>query len=68
MASLDFSSMLVNNSEFLKPFAITLTRDSDAAQDLYQETLYRALANKDKYNAERQSKTLFLIAHPTIFC
>jgi RNA polymerase sigma-70 factor (ECF subfamily) len=50
MATLEFNQLLVNNAEFLKPFAITLTRDSEAAKDLFQETLYRALANKDKYN------------------
>ena len=42
--------MLLHNAEFLKPFAITLTRDSEEAKDLFQETLYRALANEDKYN------------------
>jgi RNA polymerase sigma factor (sigma-70 family) len=46
----EFNQMLVGNSEFLKPFAITLTRDSESAKDLYQETLFRAIANKDKYN------------------
>lgn len=50
MSSLEFNQLLVNNAEFLKPFAITLTRDNEAAQDLFQETLYRALANKEKYN------------------
>lgn len=42
--------MLVSHSEFLKPFAISLTRDPDTARDLLQDTLYRALANKEKYN------------------
>src|SRR5215213_2993609 len=50
MSSLEFNQLLVNNAEFLKPFAITLTRDNEAAQDLFQETLFRALANKEKYN------------------
>jgi RNA polymerase sigma-70 factor (ECF subfamily) len=36
--------------DFLKPVAITLTRDPDTAADLYQETLYKALANREKYN------------------
>ncbi len=67
MASLDFSQMLVNNSEFLKPFAITLTRDSDAAQDLYQETLYRALANKDKYNVGTNIKAWLYTIMRNIF-
>ena len=28
---------------------MTLTRDSESAKDLVQETIYRALANKEKY-------------------
>ncbi|MEP7278891.1 MAG: RNA polymerase sigma factor [Bacteroidota bacterium] len=67
MASLEFSQMLVNNAEFLKPFAITLTRDSDAAQDLYQETLYRALANKEKYNVGTNIKAWLYTIMRNIF-
>ncbi len=51
MSVLEFNNLLVNNSEFLKPFAIALTRDSEIAGDLFQETMYRALANREKYNA-----------------
>ncbi|HYE53841.1 MAG TPA: RNA polymerase sigma factor [Chitinophagaceae bacterium] len=47
----EFNQVLVRHSDFLRPFAISLTRDTDAARDLMQETMYRALANKDKYNA-----------------
>jgi len=67
MASLEFNQMLVNNSEFLKPFAVTLTRDSDAAQDLYQETLFRALANKDKYNVGTNIKAWLYTIMRNIF-
>lgn len=67
MASSEFNQMLVNNSEFLKPFAVTLTRDSDAAQDLYQETLYRALANKDKYNVGTNIKAWLYTIMRNIF-
>jgi len=49
MNTLEFNQALVNNSNYLKPFAITFTRDSESAKDLIQETLFRALANKDKY-------------------
>jgi len=51
MSVLEFNRILLSNAEFLKPFAITLTHDNEAAKDLYQETLYRALANQDKYNS-----------------
>jgi DNA-directed RNA polymerase specialized sigma24 family protein len=42
MSIQEFNSLVVNNADGLKPFAITLTRDHEAAQDLYQETLYKA--------------------------
>jgi RNA polymerase sigma factor (sigma-70 family) len=67
MASPEFNQMLVNNAEFLKPFAITLTRDSEAAQDLYQETLYRALANKEKYNVGTNIKAWLYTIMRNIF-
>jgi RNA polymerase sigma factor (sigma-70 family) len=50
MPAINFTQMLLLNAESLKPFAITLTRDSEDAKDLFQETLYRALANEDKYS------------------
>ncbi|MEJ7829579.1 MAG: RNA polymerase sigma factor [Segetibacter sp.] len=50
MSTVDFTQMLLANAEFLRPFAVTLTRDNETAKDLFQETLFRALANKEKYN------------------
>jgi RNA polymerase sigma factor (sigma-70 family) len=50
MSIIEFNQLLLSNAEFLRPFAITLTRDNEAAKDLYQETLLRALSNKEKYN------------------
>ena len=51
MAGVVFDEMLLSNADFLKPFAVNLTKDTEAANDLYQETLYKALANKEKYHA-----------------
>jgi RNA polymerase sigma-70 factor (ECF subfamily) len=59
--------MLVNNAEFLKPFAVTLTRDQEAAKDLFQETLFRALANKDKYNVGTNIKAWLYTIMRNIF-
>lgn len=50
MSTIEFNQMLMSNVDFLKPFAVTLTRDAESAKDLFQETLYRALANRDKYS------------------
>lgn len=50
MSTIEFNELLLTNTEFLKPFAVTLTRDNEVAKDLLQETMYRALVNKEKYN------------------
>lgn len=49
MSTQEFNSLVINNADGLKPFAITLTKDREAAQDLCQETLYKAFAHRDKY-------------------
>jgi RNA polymerase sigma factor (sigma-70 family) len=51
MSAAEFDTILLNNADFLKPFAVNLTRDHEAANDLFQETMFKALSNKDKYNA-----------------
>ncbi|HUR64940.1 MAG TPA: RNA polymerase sigma factor [Chitinophagaceae bacterium] len=63
----EFSEMLVNSSEFLKPFAINLTRDTEAANDLYQETLYKALANQEKYKKDTNIKAWLFTIMRNIF-
>jgi RNA polymerase sigma factor (sigma-70 family) len=67
MSTVEFNQMLVNNAEFLKPFAITLTRDSEAAEDLFQETLFRALSNKDKYSVGTNIKAWLYTIMRNIF-
>jgi RNA polymerase sigma-70 factor (ECF subfamily) len=49
MSTQEFDALLVQNSGFLRPIAVSLTRDTDNANNLVQETLYRALSNRDKY-------------------
>lgn len=49
MTTADFNNLVVNHSEFLRPYAINLTHDHEDAKDLFQETMVRALLNKDKY-------------------
>lgn len=50
MSSIEFDQFLIKNTDYLKPFAFTLTHDHESAKDLMQETMYRALANKEKYS------------------
>ena len=49
MSIQEFDSLVLSNSEGLKPFAITLTNDHESAKDLCQETLCKAFVNRDKY-------------------
>lgn len=67
MTTLDFNQMLERNADFLKPFAITLTRDAETAKDLFQETLYRALANKEKYHVGTNIKAWLYTIMRNIF-
>jgi RNA polymerase sigma-70 factor (ECF subfamily) len=67
MATTEFNDMLVDNADFLKPFAVNLTKDSEAANDLYQETLYKALANHEKYNAGTNIKAWLFTIMRNIF-
>src|ERR1700709_1680882 len=67
MSVIEFDDLLVNHTEFLKPFAITLTRDNETAKDLMQETLFRALANKDKYNVGTNIKAWLYTIMRNIF-
>ncbi len=67
MIAIDFNQILLSNTEFLKPFAFTLTRDQEEAKDLLQETMYRALANKDKYNVGTNVKAWLYTIMRNIF-
>lgn len=67
MSTIEFNQLLVSNADFLKPFAVTLTRDTEAAKDLFQETLYRAISNKDKYNVGTNIKAWLYTIMRNIF-
>jgi RNA polymerase sigma-70 factor (ECF subfamily) len=67
MSAIEFDQMLVNNTDFLKPFAFTLTRDNETAKDLLQETMFRALANREKYNTGTNVKAWLYTIMRNIF-
>lgn len=67
MSGFEFNQLLLQNADFLKPFAVNLTRDTEAANDLYQETLYKALANREKYNAGTNIKAWLFTIMRNIF-
>ena len=67
MSTVEFNQILLRNADFLRPFAITLTRDQETAKDLMQETLFRALANKEKYNVGTNIKAWLYTIMRNIF-
>jgi RNA polymerase sigma factor (sigma-70 family) len=67
MSAIEFNEMLLSNADFLRPFAINLTRDTEAANDLYQETMYKALANHEKYNSGTNIKAWLFTIMRNIF-
>ena len=50
MRGFDFDEALVALQNELHCFAYKLTADKDEAEDLLQETMLKALDNKDKFN------------------
>ena len=67
MSAAEFNELLLNNTGHLRPFAISLTHDQDVAKDLLQETIYKALANRDKYSAGTNIKAWLFTIMRNIF-
>jgi RNA polymerase sigma-70 factor (ECF subfamily) len=67
MSTAEFNQLLLNNAGSLRPFAVSLTHDQEVAKDLFQETIYRALANKDKYNTGTNVKAWMFTIMRNIF-
>ncbi|RYD78428.1 MAG: RNA polymerase sigma factor [Sphingobacteriales bacterium] len=49
MQKADFTPTVTKYAYSLRPFALSLTRDMEDAQDLIQETLLRALSSQEKF-------------------
>jgi RNA polymerase sigma-70 factor (ECF subfamily) len=49
MSTQEFNTQFDGVSSILRAFAYKLTQDMERSKDLYQETLYKALKNKDKF-------------------
>lgn len=53
MTALEFNSKLLSIEDKLKYFAYSLTTDQEEAKDLLQETMLKALTNRDKFTDPR---------------
>ncbi len=67
MANTNFSSDVVGLQSSLKPFALKLTRDMDDAEDLIQETMFRAFSNEDKFQSGTKLKAWLYTIMKNIF-
>lgn len=67
MPVINFPDTIINLSTNLKPYAINLTKDIDDAQDLLQETVYRALINREKYSEGTNLKAWLFTIMKNIF-
>lgn len=50
MTAQEFSNHIVKLTKSLKPFAIRLTKDTDDANDLIQDTLLKGYTNREKFS------------------
>lgn len=67
MSTSDFNQQLNSLSGPLNAFALKLTRDSEEAKDLYQETAFRAIINIDKFIPGTNLKAWLLTIMKNIF-
>ena len=50
MNTLEFNTQVTDISTTMKPFALNLTRNLEDAQDLLQETIYKAMVNQKLFS------------------
>ena len=67
MSTLEFNSEFAALSHILERFALKLTKNSEEAQDLYQETAFRAMSNRDKFRPGTNFKAWLLTIMKNIF-
>ncbi len=63
----NFTTSVIGLSSNLKPFAINLTQDIEDANDLVQETIFRALTNEDKFREGTNLKAWLFTIMKNIF-
>lgn len=67
MTSMEFNSKLSGLTSLLHSFAYNLTKNMEDAKDLYQETAYRALFNRDKFQPDTNFKAWMFTIMKNIF-
>ncbi len=67
MSNFEFTNRFYTLTSVLNAFAYNLTQNSDDAKDLYQETAFRALANKEKFTPDTNFKAWLFTIMKNIF-
>ncbi len=67
MSTLEFDSKFNQLSALLHSFAYNLTKNVEDARDLFQETAFRALTNKEKFRAGTNFKAWLFTIMKNIF-
>lgn len=67
MVTYDFNARFYELTPILNAFAYNLTQNADDAKDLYQETAFRAMANRDKFLPDTNFKAWLFTIMKNIF-
>lgn len=67
MSTIEFNQQFNQMSNYLQAFAYNLTKNVDDARDLFQETAFRALTNRDKFRPGTNFKAWLFTIMKNIF-
>ena len=67
MSTLEFDNRFDQLSAMLQSFAYKLTKNGEDAKDLFQETAFRAMTNRDKFRAGTNFKAWLFTIMKNIF-
>lgn len=67
MSTIEFNTSFNKLSPILNAFAYKLTQNVEDARDLFQETAFRAMANRDKFRAGTNHKAWLFTIMKNIF-
>lgn len=67
MSTIEFNTQFLELESLLKMFAYNLTKNGERANDLYQETAFRAIKNRDKFRPGTNFKAWLMTIMKNIF-
>lgn len=67
LSKIEFNDQFQGLSKSLRAFAYNLTKDDEEAKDLYQETAFRAMTNRDKFRVGTNLKAWLFTIMKNIF-